>query len=214
LHLVFFTCFLYARAVQFADQLPRTFQANADRFYLRVVVRTLGELPNHGALAIGEASDMNAFLDQCTAQVDNHTANEAAKAFALTLDGMFERQLTRWTAAHGATTIGWEGALKRAARIASLDLDTVGIAQDLNELHLVANVARHGEGGSCAKLQSLAPQLWDNPYQDYYDLAPGPVPASELLRIRLDDLRRYARAIARFWGHADPLPNAALDPPY
>lgn len=196
------------------DQLPRVFQANADRFYQRVVLTTLSELPTHDALVVGHTTDMDAILDRCAAQVDNHTANEAAKAFALTLDGMFERQLSRWTNAHGVKVKSLDAALRAAERIASIDLVKAGMAEDLSELHLVANVARHGEGDSCDKLKASAPQLWDNPLLDYYDLAPAPAPASEELRIRPDDLRRYVRAIVRFWGHADPLSNAVLDPPY
>lgn len=197
-----------------ADQLPRVFQANADRFYQCVVLRALGDLPTHDALVVGQTTDLGEFLDRCAAQVDNHTANEAAKAFALTLDGMFERQLSRWTNAHGVQTKNLDAAFKAAERIGSFDLVKAGMADDLIELHLVANVARHGEGGSCDKLKANAPQLWDNPLLDYYDLAPAPVPVSEELRIRSDDLRRYVRAIVRFWGHVDPLPNAVLDPPY
>lgn len=67
------------------DQLPRVFQANADRFYQRVILRALDQLPTHGTLLVGEAITMNEFLDRCAAQVDNYTANEAAKAFALCL---------------------------------------------------------------------------------------------------------------------------------
>ena len=67
------------------DQLPRVFQANADRFFQRVILATLDQLPMHRTLVVGEASTMDEFLDRCTAQVDNYTANEAAKAFALTL---------------------------------------------------------------------------------------------------------------------------------
>lgn len=78
-----------------ADQLPRVFQANADRFYQRVILATLGQHPTHGTLAVGQASTLDEFLKRCAAQVDNHTANEAAKAFAFTVDGMFERQLSR-----------------------------------------------------------------------------------------------------------------------
>lgn len=197
-----------------ANQLPRVFQANADRFYQRVVLRALGELPMHDALVVGQATELGEFLDRCAAQVDNHTANEAAKAFALTLDGMFERQLSRWTNALGVKVKNVDAALRAAEQVASLDLVKAGMANDLSELHLVANVARHGEGGSCDKLKASAPQLWDNSLLDYYDLAPAPVPVSEELRIRPDDLRRYVRAIVRFWGHVDPLPDAVLDPPY
>ncbi|MBJ6889195.1 hypothetical protein JG637_19355, partial [Vibrio cholerae] len=62
------------------DQLPRVFQANADRFYQRVILPTLDQLPVHGTLVVGEAKTIDEFLDRCAAQVDNHTANEAAKA--------------------------------------------------------------------------------------------------------------------------------------
>ena len=39
---------------------------------------------------------MDEFLDRAKAQVDNYTANAAAKAFTLTLAGLFERQLQIW----------------------------------------------------------------------------------------------------------------------
>lgn len=197
-----------------AEQLPRVFQANADRFYQRVVLATLANLQTHDALAEGETSDVDVFLDRCAAQVDNYTANEAAKAFALTLDGMFERQMSRWANALGVKAKSFEALATACARRVSVDLEKAGIADDLTELHLVANVARHGDGGSCDKLKARSPQLWHSPLDDYYDLAPDPVPVSEELRIRPDDLRRYARAVVRYWGHVDQLPNAVADPPY
>jgi hypothetical protein len=107
-----------------------------------------------------------------------------------------------------------EAALPACVQIGSINLAAAGMAYDLEELHLVANVVRHGEGRSCKELQATAPLLWDDAPRDYYDLAPGSTPTSDLLRIRIDNLRRYARAIVRFWGHADPLPMATLDPPY
>ncbi|WP_245896607.1 hypothetical protein [Sphingomonas fennica] len=197
-----------------ADQLPRIFQANVDRLYRQVIVVTLDQLPVQDALAVGQTSGMDEFLDRCAAQVDNHTANEAAKAFALTLDGLFERQLCRWAHAHGAKAGSMETALPACVRIGGLDLVAAGMADDIKELHLVANVVRHGEGRSCKELQGIAPLLWDSPSLDYYDLAPAPTPASDMLRIRAGDILRYARVIGRFWGHVDPLPMAVLDPPY
>lgn len=196
-----------------ADQLPRVFQVNIERFYQRVVAMVLDQLPLHGRLATGEAGNLDEFLTRCAEQVDNHTAFEAAKAFALILDGQFERQLCRWAQAQGAQPRSMETALPACARIAGLDLDAIGLADDLKELHLVANVVRHGDGRSCTELQVLAPSLWNAGAIDYVDLAPGWTPASEMMRIRAEDLRRYARAIIRFWGHADPLPMAVTDPP-
>ena len=135
-----------------ADQLPRVFQANIDRFYQRVILTTLGQLSTHEKLVVGQADGMEEFLARCASQVDNHTANEGAKAFALTLDGLFERQLCRWAHAHGKKAHSMESALPVCAQIASFDLAAAGLDDDLNELHLVANVVRHGEGPSCRKL--------------------------------------------------------------
>jgi hypothetical protein len=196
-----------------ADQLPRVFQANVDRFYRRVILATLDQLRAHEKLDVGQTSNMEEFLARCAAQVDNHTANEAAKAFALTLDGLFERQLCRWAHAHGEKAYSMETALPACVRIGALDLAATGMADDLKEVHLVANVVRHGEGRSCTELQAMAPLLWDSVPLDYYDLAPDPSPASDMLRVQARDLQRYARAIMRFWGHADPLPMATIDPP-
>lgn len=197
-----------------ADQLPRIFQANVDRFYRRVIVTAVDQLSTHEDLTVGEAADMDEFLDRCAAMVDNYTANEAAKAFALTLDGIFERQLSRMAQMKGLSAGSWDKSLKSCTDAAGIDLAAIAIKDDLSELHLIANVVRHGEGRSCVDLKTVAPQLWHSPSQDYYDLAPGPTPTSEELRIRPDDLRRYARAIQRFWGHLDSLPGAVLDPPY
>lgn len=48
-------------------------------------------------------------------------------------------------------------------------------------------------------LKGKEPQLWYCSVADYYDLAPEPVPASDELRVRLDDLQRYVNAILQIW---------------
>lgn len=198
-----------------SDQLPRVFQANADRFYQRVVIATLDQLPIHNVLAAGEAKTFEEFADNCAAHVDNYTANEAIKAFALTFDGMFERQLSRWATVYGVKAKTWDKLLKECAKIGSLDLRANdGMAGDLDEMHLVANVVRHGNGRSCHELRARVQSLWDNPSRDYYDLVPGPSPISDELRMQPNDLRRYACAVFRFWGNIDPLPHPALNPLY
>lgn len=85
---------------------------------------------------------------------------------------------------------------------------------DLTEMFLVANVVRHGEGSSCEELKTIAPALWNDDAADYHDLLAGPPIASEHLRIRTGDLVRYIRATTRFWGLADPLTMAVINPPY
>jgi hypothetical protein len=202
-------------------QLPRIFQANVVRRYDRVVRPALALLPVHSELVFGEAPTVDAFLDRAAAQVDNYTANEAAKAFALTIAAVFERQLSAWAraiVASGAAespgnTPRYETLLALGATFAKLNLTTLGLDADLKELLLVGNVVRHGEGPSCDRLHRLAPYLWAYEPAEYVDIVTAAPPVSERMRIRDIDLARYVRAVGRFWGHADPLPMAALEIP-
>jgi hypothetical protein len=203
------------------DQLPRVFQATLARLYERVILPVLESMPYHRALETGEAATLDQFLDRAKSQVDNYTGNEAAKAFVLTLAGVFERQLSIWARsihdvglADMSKLRGYEPLLAGCAKVAGIDLATDGLGSDLTQMFVVANVVRHGEGQSCDRLRVLAPQLWDDTATDYFDVLPGTAVASEHLRIRKNDLIRYIRATTRFWGLADPLPMAVIDPPY
>lgn len=203
------------------DQLPRVFQANLARLYERVISPVLDSMPYHGALETGEAVNLDQFLDRAAAQVDNYTGNEAAKAFVLTLAGVFERQLSIWAhsiqdegLANMRKIRGYESLLAGCATVAGINLASDGLGDNLTQMFVVANVVRHGEGQSCVRLRALAPQLWDDAPTDYFDLLPGRPVASEHLRIRKSDLVRYIRATTRFWGLADPLPMAVTNPPY
>lgn len=203
------------------DHLPRIFQANIVRLYDRVVRPGLGLLPVHSELVFGVAPTLDAFLARASAQVDNYTANEAAKAYALTLAAVFERQLSAQAraivAASAAASPGknprYEELLELCAGYAGLDLASLGLEADLKELLLVANVVRHGEGPSCDKLRAVAPNLWQYEPSEYVDIVSGKPPVSETMLIRAGDLARYVRAAGRFWGHADPLPLATLEVP-
>ncbi|WP_145206673.1 hypothetical protein [Sphingobium sp. B2] len=203
------------------DQLPRVFQANLDRFFDRVILPAMNGLPFHGVLETGQAETLDQFLDRAAAQVDNYTGSEAAKAFCLTLAGLFERQLSIWARAlqdageAGMSGLqGFESLLARCARHARIDLAAEPLGADLTELFVVANVVRHGEGRSCDRLRAIAPSLWDDMAEDYFDLLPGARVASEHVRIGMPELLRYIRAATRFWGLADPLPMAVTNPPY
>lgn len=203
------------------DQLPRIFQANLARLFERVIQPAMEALPVHSSLESGEAATMDQFLDRAAAQVDNYTANEAAKAFTLTLAATFERQLSIWArAVHRDNTTnmpnarGFQDFLSLCAELAGIDVGQGDLGIDLTEMFMVANVVRHGEGSSCERLKTMAPALWDDAPNDYHDLLAGPPLASEHLRVQMGELVRYIRATTRFWGLADPLPMAVIDPPY
>lgn len=206
--------------------LPRIFQCNLDRFFQRVVAPLIVQLPVHERLETGEAKSHDEFLDRCGAQVDNHLANEAAKAFALTLSGAFERQLhdfvlELWetgkatppetkTAKPGVwPALKYEPLLTICADYAAIDLEALNLRRPLVELLLVGNVVRHGEGGSCNRLNKQAPRLWEDPDGQLIDLSPGPTRLSDRMRIQPADLYDFAVAAMTFWGHADTDVGAA-----
>lgn len=200
-----------------AEQLPRIFQANIARLYQRVVQPCLERLPVHDPLVTGEALDLDTFLDRAAAQVDNYTANEANKVFALMLAAIFERQLRVWAAhvLNGATGIDTahmpiESLLAAVNQAWGIDLASDRAGPIIAEAFLVANVVRHGDGRSLQVLQSRAGYLWQQ-QDDYVDLLPGPSPQSEMLRIRSSDLERFVRSMVRYWGLADRQPLAVTE---
>lgn len=203
------------------DQLPRTFQANLARLFDRVILPGLDALPLHPRIEYGEATTFDQFLVRAAAQVDNYMANEAAKAYTLTVAAVFERQLSIWARANQLTgpasmpKLGtFPDLLAVCTAHAGIDVVEDGLGPNLTQMFVVANVVRHGEGPSCEKLRVLAPGLFDDEASDYQDLLPGPSVPSEHLRIRRNDLVRYMRATTRFWGLSDPLPMAVTDSPY
>jgi hypothetical protein len=203
------------------DNLPRVFQANIDRLFQRVVYLGLSALPFHPVLIFGEAASMDEFLDRAAAQVDNYTANEAAKAFTLTLAGLFERQLRIWGRGLGVTIAShkpgrepFRDYLLSCAQAADVDLQGGPIGYNLVEMFLVANVYRHADGTSVDDLRAHAPGRWTYDPSRYVDLLPPNAEQSEQLLLQPTDVVRYAGACSRFWGRADKLPMAVKDPPY
>ncbi|WP_028215630.1 hypothetical protein [Paraburkholderia mimosarum] len=199
------------------DNLPRVFQANTDRLFQRLIWPGLNALPIHAELRFGEAASMNEFLNRAAAQVDNHTANEAAKAFTLTLAGLFERQLRIWGRSLGVAgkKPGRELFCEHLPECAAKGgVDLSGICDSLVEMFLVANVYRHGDGTSVNDLRAHAPERWTHDPSRYIDILPPNLEESEQLVIRPEDVVRYAGACARFWGRADKLPGAVSEPGY
>ncbi|MFP1132872.1 hypothetical protein [Asticcacaulis sp. W401b] len=191
--------------------LPNIFQVNLQRFYERVIRPTMNGLQVHQVLETGDAASMEEFLARAAAQVDNYTANEAAKAYALIISGLFERQLRVW-ARQLLTDLP---KTKSYVELAGICANHVGydfvaddVRKNLDEARLVANLVRHGDGISSERLKEVAPDLWTSPGPDYIDLLSVPSPDSESIRIRREDLYRYLQASFAYWGHVNPVPHA------
>ncbi len=199
---------------QAVESWPRTIQANLHRFYERIILPAMKGAPVHPKLMTGEAPTMDEFLDRAAAQVDNYTANEANKVYALVLIALFERYLRLWAAQILAgtgvkTRYGDLIALIDAvAEKAGIDLVGHDLRATLQEALIVGNAVRHGEGSSLDKVRTSAAHLIDRSKRDYIDLIAQETPDSEWLCIRPRDIERYVAAMIRFWGLADKLPMA------
>jgi hypothetical protein len=186
------------------DNLPRIFQANIDRLFQRVVLPGLNALPIRAELRFGEAPSMEDLLLRTEAQVDNYTASEGAKAYALALAGLFERQLRIWARSRKSgnqrdkvTKEKFRTLVTDCAHEARVDLESRHLGHTLIEMFLVANVFRHGDGSSVEDLRSQSPKLWDYEWSRYVDLLPPNSDESEKLLLLPGDVIRYARACAR-----------------
>jgi len=204
------------------DLLPRAFQADCDRFYRRVIRATLDELPLHLAVSGGEFTSLDEFLDSGEMQTSNLLAYEARRSFALTLSALFERQLRMWARVHfreeekaGVAKLEFDKVLVRTANLHGLDLATVSVGDAICELHLLANVVRHGDGGgSLDKLWERYPHFWNHLTKAAAKDCKEQFILSESIQITDGDLVGYIRAVTRFWGLADREPNAVIDAPY
>ncbi len=93
---------------------------------------------------------------------------------------------------HGQTPLTW-------ARLGELPSWPV-----VDELRLVANTAKHGEGDSATQLRTIRPDLFENPifkkmgYADPWPNARAPF-AGDGLFVARDDIERYQAAVESFW---------------
>ena len=137
---------------------------------------------------------------------------------ALVLAATFERQLRIWSRLSGAYTDQKKSETDRfvllieaAAKHNGVDLSHKGVGAAIEELHLVANGIRHGDGRSLRELQARAPRLWSGFDPALLAIAGDVAALSENMLLRDADIIRYATALFLFWGLADRLPNAVQD---
>ncbi|WP_152013620.1 MULTISPECIES: hypothetical protein [unclassified Bosea (in: a-proteobacteria)] len=207
--------------MQINSQFPRIFQANIDRFYHRVVRATLDRLPQHAEVIFRNTETHKELLDQLTLHIDNHTAQEARRSFALLLCGLFERQLRSWARIilpdeNRRAVAKWPfvDLLHRTAHSAEIDLQIDDVGDTIEELFLLANAVRHGDGTSCTALYARSPRFWDH-LDDHSIAITGDIEMlSEAIRVKEKDIRRYTRVLAQFWGLADNLQGAEKRPFY
>ena len=87
-----------------------------------------------------------------------------------------------------------------------IDITTFTSWTKLDELRLVANTAKHGEGHSATKLHALRPDLFEHPYNVFMDIT-MPIQVvrvfqplvGEDLYVSMEDICEYRNALLQFW---------------
>jgi hypothetical protein len=96
----------------------------------------------------------------------------AIEAFVLAIQSQFERQIRAFligcakdlkrdeSFVHSLHSCPWHRLDTRFQELRGLSLKVFDSYTDLNELHVLANACRHGDGDSSRKLYELRPELW------------------------------------------------------
>jgi len=85
------------------------------------------------------------------------------------------------------------------------DLETLTVWSDIDELRLLANVIKHGDGGSASQLEQLKPSFFRSYVSDSNLLELYKSTLTEIvLNIAESDFLRYGNALIKFW---DELPE-------
>jgi len=141
---------------------------------------------------------------------------ELHRSFALALNGLWERNFRQhlW---HSAATMHWEdetletiehgpwpALLNAFEAVRGFSLSVFPTYPQLRLLHLVGNVARHGNGRGTAALYREHPELFlehdvTSGWFSYFTLGGEPKHSIRRLDISFDQLRAFKDAITEFW---------------
>lgn len=151
---------------------------------------------------------------------------ETLKAFCLSLNSIWERQL-RTFMAHVAGELYDDPSLIKKCQIQRWDMldglfeDLRGFKlsyfrayDDLDTLQLLANVCRHGDGPSLKRLSSKCPELWAEPGPTMPSMTEGNTLEqfrTDNLVISLELLEHLSGAIQSFWNQSQYIYLESID---
>jgi hypothetical protein len=184
-----------------SDMVALAAQADIQRLYVKVIQPALAEfVPTAEVEIVGEKADIDQFLEHARINTHNLLCHEVRRTFALVLGSLFERQLRFWLSEKMPTkkeTVEETSWLQLVSFVNCVDgsITTNPVMTDLENLHLVANAVRHGNGRSAEILLQKKPDFWSQTGKDprvKRDL-------TDKMRINDAQLELYARAMMRFW---------------
>jgi hypothetical protein len=206
-----------------ADVLSSSYGQVAQSFLYDVVGPALATLD-------AKIGDLNESDDDAAPFIESHVQGvlrASTMAFCLSIQSMWEQQLRAYLkrCAQELTADSSQVARVLTARWEDLDgifksLRGIGLRDfleyaDLDLLHLVGNVCRHGDGASLEKLSKSHPELWPRPVSppviiDDLHFPPAP-PSVDTLNIPRALLSRFVGAIVSFWEETEYIYNESIE---
>ena len=194
-----------------SDTVALSAQDDIHRLYVKVIQPTLAEFASTVDVGIvGEATDIDQFLEHARIDAHNSICHELRRTFALVLGALFERQLRFWLSEkmpakkRKVECAEWPELLKLVNCVDN-SITTNPVMTDLENLHLVANAVRHGNGRSAKSLQQKRPDFWSQTGKKPH------VKRNLIGSMRIGDaqLKLCATAVMRFWhlAGASPFPE-------
>ncbi len=192
-----------------SDVVALTAQADIHRLCVKVVQPALSEFAPTVDI-VRETTDIDEFLEHARINTHNSLCHELRRTFALVLAALFERQLRFWLSEkmpvkkESVEKALWSDLIKLVDCVDG-SITTNPVMTELENLHLVANAVRHGNGRSAKSLLQKKPDFLSQ-------TGTRPHVKRDLIgNMRIDDaqLQLYAIAVMRFWhlAGASPLPK-------
>lgn len=173
------------------------------RLYTRIIHPALIEFAPSPDVPGGEVDSMDAFLEKARTATHNALCYEVRRSFALIIGGTFERQLRFWLI-RGAPeerekieTASWAMLSGLVESLREISFHSAGISDDIQEMWLVVNAVRHGDGRSIDELAKRRPSMWDHLPTERFGANPTGLAGD--MRVKDSDLYRYFVATLRFW---------------
>lgn len=205
----------------YADVVASKHGVGVQSFFDDVVMPAIHSLEEKIATLGRSDNPGDAFAQADTADV----LQETKMAFGLSIQSIWERQVRGYLRgcaeelrpgegrATQVTTANWEKLSALFLELRGIRLDAFPSFAELDTLHLLGNVCRHGDGPSAVELAKRCPELWPvyspTPFENEPPV-PGPPPAA-LMDLPVSRLRAFVVAVARFWGDAEYIYNESIE---
>ena len=197
-----------------ADVVATPYGRTAREFFGNVVCPAISKLQQDAEKYKASSDPVDAFYQN---DVEDLIA-ESLKAFCLSLNSIWERQLRSLMEGVArelydepafiakCQTLPWGKLDDMFERLRGFKLTYFRAYDDLDTLQLLANVCRHGDGPSLRRLSTKCPDLWP----EVGPTMPGVLGGPELERFRADNilitldlLERLTQAIQSFWNQTE-----------